>query len=335
MEDNIRSSSKKKPLISVVIPVYNVESYLRRCLDTVLAQTYQNIEIIIVDDGSTDSSGRICREYASKDSRIVVIRQENGGLSSARNTGIHYAHGRFITFIDSDDTVQKDMIVYLYHLISIFKCSMSLCCLTTVFTASGKIKKSGNGQECRINAHDAIESMLYHGFVDTSACAKLYDISLFATIRFPERKLFEDIGTTYKLFIKSGYIACGFKNKYNYFVRQNSIVTRTFSKEKLDLLEMTDTMANRVLDLYPDLKKAVLRRQVYARFSTLNQMITHGGWHAFPGQRMSMITYIKKYGKHLLYDPKVPNRDKMAILALLISPSFYVFLWKLYKKYSS
>ena len=94
MEDNIRSSSKKKPLISVVIPVYNVESYLRRCLDTVLAQTYQNIEIIIVDDGSTDSSGRICREYASKDSRIVVIRQENGGLSSARNTGIHYAHGR-------------------------------------------------------------------------------------------------------------------------------------------------------------------------------------------------------------------------------------------------
>ena len=161
MEDNVRSSLKKRPLISVIIPVYNVESYLGRCLDTVLAQTYQNIEIIIVDDGSTDFSRRICLEYASKDSRIVVIRQKNGGLSSARNTGINYAHGQFITFIDSDDTVQKDMITYLYHLISRYDCPMSLCCLTTVFTDTGKIKKIGNGQECRMSAHDAIESMLY------------------------------------------------------------------------------------------------------------------------------------------------------------------------------
>lgn len=333
MEDNAHSKSKKKPLISVVIPVYNVEFYLGRCLDTVLAQTYQNIEIIIVDDGSTDSSSRICREYASKDSRIVVIRQKNGGLSSARNRGIHYAHGKFITFVDSDDTIQEDMIEYLYHLISTYDCPMSLCCLTTVFKATGKTKAIGNGKECRMDAHDAIESMLYHGFVDTSACAKLYDISLFAAIRFPERKLFEDIGTTYKLFIKSKYIACGFTSKYNYFVRSNSIVTRIFSKEKFDLLEMTDTMAREVLALCPDLRKAILRRQLYARFSTLDQMITHGGWYAFPYERKVMIAYIMEYGKQVLFDWKAPCRDKIAILTLFISPSFYAFLWKLYKKY--
>ena len=333
MGDRVRSSVETDPLISVVIPVYNVEPYVGRCLETVLGQTYQHLEIIVVDDGSTDSSGRICREYAAADSRIVVIRQENGGLSAARNTGIHYAHGKFITFIDSDDTVQKDMIAYLYHLVAKYECPMSLCCLTTVFTGKDKRKEVGNGIECRMSAHDVMESMLYHGFVDTSAYAKLYDRSLFTSIRFPVGKLFEDIGTTYRLFIQSGYIACGFTCKYNYFVRPNSIVTGKFSERKFDLLEMTDTMAGDVLTVYPDLSKAIRRRQVYARFSTLDQMITHGGWDDFPRERKAMIAYIRKYGKQILQDPKAPRRDKVAVLALFLSPSFYALLWRLYKKY--
>lgn len=321
------------PLVTVVIPVYNVEAYIGRCLDTVVSQTYQNIEIIVVNDGSTDSSGEICRRYAAKDSRILIITQKNSGLSAARNTGIQNAHGKYITFIDSDDTVQQDMIEYLYKLIEKFDCPMSLCCLTTVFDGTGKKKEVGNGQECRMNAHDTLKSMLYHGLVDTAACAKLYDKSLFLGIRFPEGKIFEDIGTTYKLFIKSEHIACGFRCKYNYYVRADSIVTGTFSEKKFDLLEMTDMMAKKVSAVYPDLSKAILRRQVYARFSTLNQMIDHGGWDTFPCERTSMIAYIRKYGKHILCDREAPRRDKAAVMSLFISPSVYTLLWKLYKKY--
>lgn len=209
MGDRVRSSVETDPLISVVIPVYNVEPYVGRCLETVLGQTYQHLEIIVVDDGSTDSSGRICREYAAADSRIVVIRQENGGLSAARNTGIHYAHGKFITFIDSDDTVQKDMIAYLYHLVAKYECPMSLCCLTTVFTGKDKRKEVGNGIECRMSAHDAMESMLYHGFVDTSAYAKLYDRSLFTSIRFPVGNFLRTSGPHTGFLFKAGILPVG------------------------------------------------------------------------------------------------------------------------------
>ena len=104
-------------LISVIIPVYNVELYLRRCIDSVIKQTYKNLEIILVDDGSTDKSGEICDEYASLDNRISVIHKENGGLSSARNAGLKNAHGEYFGFVDSDDAIVEDMYEYLYDIL--------------------------------------------------------------------------------------------------------------------------------------------------------------------------------------------------------------------------
>lgn len=314
------------PLISVILPVYNVERYLDRCMESVMHQTYKNLEILLIDDGSTDLSGTICEKYATIDDRVRVIHQKNQGLSAARNKGIIESKGEYITFVDSDDYISCDMIEYLLFLILRFHCRMSLCSHTIVFSKSGKKKSLGDGRETKLSAHDALLSMLYHGNVDTSAWAKLYKCDLFKTIRYPEGKLFEDIGTTYKFFLESKWIACGFKSKYFYVIRKKSIVTSKFSIHNFDLLSMTDQMGQDVISVFPDLDKAVLRRKMYARFSILNKMI------GMKISRKEVDSFIHRYGKIVFLDDRTPRRDKVAIMAYLLCPQLYEYLWKLYSR---
>ena len=321
----------EKPLISVIIPVYNVEQFVERCINSVRDQDYKNLEILLIDDGSTDNSGILCDEFVRQDKRIFVIHKANGGISDARNCGIVHAKGQYITFIDSDDEVDLDYVSYLYSLIIKFKCKMSLCSHRILYEKSGKVINLGNYTEKVLSAKNCIEKMCYHDLVDTSAWGKLYEASLFREVAYPIGKKFEDIGTTYKLFIKSGKIACGFNSKYTYHIRENSITTDDFSPSKLDLLEMTDCMAHDVVHRYPELSQAVLRRQVYARFSTLNQMLNLDN-KIVGDSRDSIIQFIKTYVKDVLKNPLAPKRDKAAIFCLNVGFSFYKISWKLFKK---
>lgn len=317
------------PLISLVLPVYNVEKYLDRCMESVVNQTYKNLEIILVDDGATDQSGKICDEWAKKDKRITVIHKENGGLSDARNVGTDHASGEYISYIDSDDTVEADYVEYLYYLVKKFHTPMSLCTHNIVWGEGKKIKPLGNGEEKVLTDKEALESMLYHGQVDTSAWAKLYHKSLLKDIRYPKGKLFEDIGTTYQIFIKAGKIGCGFRPRYNYYIRQNSIVTGAFSIRKMDLLEMTDRMAVDVNITYPELKPATMRRRVYARFSTLNQ--TLGAENVVTIQK-DLISFILRHKEMLEADKKLPKRDKVALKLLSTSFQLYKIVWTFFKR---
>ena len=312
------------PLISVVVPVYNVENYLARCIDTITRQTYARLEILLIDDGSTDRSGAMCDDFAQRDERITVIHKKNGGLSDARNVGIEDAHGDFITFIDSDDSVEPDMVEYLLSLINKFKTDMSLSSHTVVFDDHRNVL--GNGHEECLTAEECIRKMLYHRDVDTSAWAKLYRREIFDTIRYPVGRLFEDIATTYKTFIASGRVACGYVSKYNYFVRGTSIVRSAFSARKFDLLDMTDGMGRDVLERYPSLARAVMRRRVYARFSTLNQM---DGVEGYVDERRQMIDFIKAHRREIMFDGAAPLRDKAAILCLALGEGFYHFAWRM------
>ena len=313
-----------KPCISVIVPVYNVDQYLDRAVRSILKQTYRNLEIILIDDGSNDASGKICDKYKFEDKRIIVIHKKNEGLSEARNAGINIAKGEYITFVDSDDNIEADMIEYLFYLIKKFKTSMSICSHKVIYEKSNKIRYLGNNKEELLDAEHCLLKMLYHKDVDTSAWGKLYDIKLFKNIRYPKGKLFEDIGTTYKFFIMSNFIACGYKDKYNYYVRENSIVTRKFSTKKMDLLLMTDSMGRDVIKIFPNLKQAVLRRKVYARFSTLNQLINVDGYYK---ERANLIRFIKKYKWKILFDRLAPKRDKIAILLLEMGINIYKFVW--------
>jgi glycosyltransferase involved in cell wall biosynthesis len=309
-------------LISVILPVYNVKDFLPKCVASVCGQTYKNLEILLVDDGATDGSGALCDQLAESDARIAVCHKPNGGLSDARNYGIARASGEYITCIDADDYVDSDYVEYLYELIRKYQTDLSVCQHRVVF--SDKVRDLGGTGDELISAHDSIRRMLYHDVVDTSAWAKLYRKSLFDGIQYPVGRIFEDIATTYKLMHKAGQIALGYESKYCYIMRATSIVNTGFSKKKLDLLEMTDQMAQEVLQWYPDLQSAVLRRQVYARFSTLNQMLHTEECAA---ERKEIIRYIRQHGKAVLRDPNTPKRDRAAIHLLNISYRLYRAVW--------
>lgn len=317
----------EQDLITVVVPVYNVELWLDRCINSIINQTYRNLEIVLVDDGATDNSGVMCDGWKTIDNRIKVLHKVNGGLSDARNAGIKIATGKYITFVDSDDSIDLDMIEYLYQLLIKHKCGMSLCSHRVFFEKSNKVKSLGNGKEEVLSAEECIKKMCYHDSVDTSAWGKLYERDLFNNIEYPVGKLFEDIGTTYKTFIASERIACGYKDKYTYYIRPNSITTRGFNIRKLDLLEMTDNMAEDVLKVFPDLDKAVLRRRVYARFSTLNQLLNVEG---YAKEKYELMSFISKNKLQILNNIKTPKRDKLAILLLWMNFAVYKFCWNLY-----
>jgi len=319
------------PLISVIVPVYGVENYISKCLDSILNQTYKNLEILLIDDGSKDRSGEICEEYRQKDNRIAVYHKQNGGLSDARNYGIDRAKGEYLTFIDSDDYIDEDYIEFLYDLIKEGNTRMSLCSLHVVYTSNGRVWDKGNGEKIKITGKQGIEMMCYDEEVDTAAYAKLYHKSLFENARFPKGKIFEDIGTSYLLFDQCAQLMCEFKSKYYYIIRPGSIVTSEFNEKKLDLIEMTDQMADYVDDKYPDLQKATLRRRGYARFSTLNQMLNVND-EKYIKIKKDMIKYLKRIAPNILRDQRAPKRDKVAYLSLLMGYPVYKFLWGLYIK---
>ena len=193
----------KEPLVSVIVPVYNVEKYLKRCVDSIIGQSYKNLEIILVDDGSTDESGKICDRYAEKDGRINVMRQKNAGLSVARNKGILRAKGDYVMLVDSDDWVSKKCISFLVRCAMENKSDIITCGEFLAF-GDGKLSPKVDRENCQQveTAIEGLRDMLYQRKLNNSAWGKLYRKELFKGVQYPVNKWYEDIGTTYKLFLK-------------------------------------------------------------------------------------------------------------------------------------
>lgn len=212
-------------LITVILPIYNVEKYLQRCISTVIKQSYKNLEIILVDDGSTDQSGKICDENAKIDNRIIVIHKENGGLSDARNAGIDIATGKYIAFIDSDDYVETDYIERLYGAIIAEQADVSICSFFYVDEADNII-----GLETIVNktsicrGKDILERALTpNGVGYVVAWNKLYKRELFRNLRYEKGKVHEDEFINYKLFWNCNNVVIISNLLYNYRQRNGSI----------------------------------------------------------------------------------------------------------------
>ena len=262
-----------KPLISIIVPVYNVEAYLAKCVDSILAQTYTNLEIILVNDGSSDGCGRICDEYAKQDKRIKVIHKQNGGLSDARNVSIDVATGEFITFIDSDDYVTDDYIMTLYSLIEKYECKVSIALYNTFVEGSKpKVVNRVYREDCQTNIK-AIEEMFYQEKYDTASWAKLYHSSLFATgIRYPKGIVYEDLATTYLLIFQSDKVAFCNRRIYNYLLRRDSIEGSSFSSKKMDsALKVCELMESH-LDILGKVMQAYQCRMMSFFFHLLLKM---------------------------------------------------------------
>lgn len=225
------------PLISVVVPIYNVEQYLERCVNSILQQTYQNLEIILVDDGSPDNSGAICDSYSFLDQRIKVIHRRNGGLSDARNVGLDMASGEFIAFVDSDDTIMPEMIEKLFQRIDIDQSDMSFCGYRQV-NQDGDILSEVVLPDNVLTGFEALKSSYEDiGVLYTLAWNKLYKKHLFQGIRFPVGKYHEDEFTTYKIIDQCVKISIVREALYLYYQRDNSIMQEDYSVKRLDGIE--------------------------------------------------------------------------------------------------
>ncbi|TPF97425.1 glycosyl transferase family 2 [Bifidobacterium sp. UTCIF-39] len=212
-----------QPLISVIVPVYNVKPFLAKCIDSIIAQTYANMEVIIVDDGSTDGCAVICDNYAQRYAHISVIHKENGGLASARNAGIDVAKGDYLGFVDSDDFIEPFMYEKLMYSILKHSCDLAVCGINYVFDDGAVIPKANIEPEQVLDFPDAIREMNTFRLYDMGAWSKLYKKELFEDIRFPVGKLSEDFFIMYRIFERAQRIVYVPDACYNYFQRTNSI----------------------------------------------------------------------------------------------------------------
>lgn len=256
----------EKDLISVIVPVYKVEKYLEKCIESIIKQTYTNLQIILVDDGSPDNCGKICDEYAKKDLRIEVIHKANGGLSDARNVGISKAKGRYIGFVDSDDYIKEDMYEILLNLIKKYDADVSICNLYDVIDGNECIRNKENGIR-EYSRLDILKEVLLDKNIQSYAWNKLYEKELFDEIKYPIRKKYEDIGTTFYLFEKCNKIVVTSEPEYYYLKRADSLVNNVTESTILDYTEI-------IIQRYLYIKQNIKELRKYNNYYLAKTLIT-------------------------------------------------------------
>lgn len=243
-----------QPQISIVVPVYNLEKYLESTVGMLTEQTYRNLEIILVDDGSTDASPAICDRLAAQDARILVIHTENRGVSAARNTGLRKASGEYIGFCDGDDQLDRDMYEYLYRLISDADADISICGVCTCY-ADGSRKMRQMGCDAVFQSPQEAICSLLHMKTSRSIYAKLFRADVISGLYMPEDiRVREDEYYSYMAFCRAKRIVCGAQAKYTYIRRDGSSSMAAFSEKFFDMLTVCDRLENEVGALFPELK---------------------------------------------------------------------------------
>ena len=238
-------------LISIIVPIYNVEQYLNQCLQSVCSQSYDNLEIILVDDGSSDRSPELCDEWAEKDSRIYVIHKQNGGLSDARNTGISCAKGKYIAFVDSDDWIEKDLYQKLWSELQQNNAQIAACRIVKVFEATLEEQKIYSEQKI-FTSKEALQTLLKGRDFCAVAWNKLYRRDVIGDIRFPVGRLHEDEFFTYRVIANASRLVLVPEAKYYYRQRAGSIMDKWTIKH-LDALDAFNERIHFLQVHYPDL----------------------------------------------------------------------------------
>ncbi|MDT6641236.1 glycosyltransferase, partial [Enterococcus faecium] len=257
--------------ISIIVPVYNVEKYLKKCVDSILGQTFTDFELLLIDDGSTDNSGSICDELAKTDNRIKVIHKENGGLSDARNIGIEVAKGDFIGFIDSDDYIDEDMYAFLYNNILKYDAELSMCGIYDVHK-NKEIKKLTPFSQL-VTKSEAIELVLDGKLVVANAVSKLYKKELFENVRYPKGKIAEDAAVILKIINQCNKIHVDTSQKYYYYHRGDSITSKKFTKKDFDIIDVWNENEKWIIKNYPQMYDKVHTRVCWAYFVVLDKLV--------------------------------------------------------------
>ena len=311
-----------KEKISIIVPVYNVEAYLEKCVESILKQTYTNLEILLVNDGSTDKSGELCDKLALRDHRIRVIHKENGGLSDARNRGIDEASSNLIGFIDSDDYIDEDMYETLYRQMVASKADLSMCGHYDVYHQIPE-KQVAEIKTWELMPEEAIKMVMEAKILSVTAVNKLYKKALFEQLRFRIGKIAEDAFIMVDLIHQCSKIVATNEKKYYYVHRENSITTQKFSLKFLNVIEAYEQNAKMISENYPDLYDVAIMRLNWAYFYVLDRLLVDND---FKDKVLEdrLISYLKKNKKSILMDSRFTRARKMSFLALCLSRKLYL-----------
>ncbi len=314
------------PEISIIVPVYNVEKYLDKCVNSILGQTFQDFELILVDDGSPDNCGKICDRYADIDKRLTVIHQENGGLSAARNAGIEVAKSRYIGFVDSDDYIAKDMYEVLYRNILKEKADLSVCGIYDVYENREPIIK--DPQYLILDKVKMIKLILEAKIVSVHAVNKLYKKELFENVRYPEGMITEDAAIILSLLEKTEKVVVDTRQKYYYYHRENSISSMKFSEKDLDTINVWEKNEIYILSNYPELSYQVHTRVCWSYFTVLDKMMNSQNVEEYRKDKNKIICYLRKNFTFIMKNQYFRVPRKIAAIMLKIYP----FLYKLFSR---
>lgn len=311
--------------ISIIVPVYNTEKNLSRCIDSILSQTYQNLEVILVNDGSSDGSGKIIERYHKLDNRIKVIHKDNGGISSARNAGLDIASGDFVAFVDSDDWIEHDIYEYCLELAKSSKSDVVDYGIVFVKGKHGTSSKEKYNTSTIEGNQEILKDYLLRGQTEKtpfSVCRKFYRLHLFNDVRFPAGKINEDIATNYKVLLKAKKLIKTDKVGYYYFQDSVSTTRNGFRKRDFDLIDASKELITLAEETqYPEIKQLARIKLARSYFSLLAKIAFYG----FEDKDINKTLIIRELTNNLrthyllLIRAPIPANRKIMITMLCIN----------------
>ena len=315
---------KEQPLISVIVPVYNVEKYLKKCVNSITSQTYENLEILLVDDGSTDLSGQICNEFEKNDARIKVIHKKNGGLSDARNAGLDRAKGQYYAFIDSDDYIQDNTIEIMLNAVKKNKSEISVCNMIR-FLEEGETVQF----YCPTN-HEVLYqgNQRYKTLNQPSVCNKLFEAKLFEGIRFPKGKYYEDTFVYHEVLYRANSIVLTGTDSYWYLSREDSIVGQPqYTERYFDFIEAVYKRADFLLkhDVQPYAKEACL--SLYAAIANAESNIEENT-KTIEKFSIARKQYTLAYNELMKTKNQIGIKQKLRLMLLKYFPKLHVKIYR-------
>ncbi|XRG78440.1 glycosyltransferase [Rossellomorea sp. GAMAL-10_SWC] len=309
------------PKISIIVPIYNVENYIHKCIDSILSQTFSDFELILVNDGSPDRCGNIAEEYSKKDSRIIVIHKKNGGLSDARNSGIEIAKGEYIGFVDGDDWIEPDMYKLLYDMCVEKECEIASC---NYFILKDNEKIENNPYPLMVQSRkEAMRTLLDGKMYNEVVCTKLFKRSLFEKQRFKIGIIHEDTDFTYRMIHESKKVCCVGSSKYNYLQRSGSIMEDSTKNIKIDSVLIYIDMYNFMIKYYPELCNKVLTKLVFTSLHLLNLFITNTNFSIYKNEYYKVTSILNKYSNKTVKLKELPFTVKILLLVIKIHPLIY------------
>lgn len=307
--------------ISVIVPVYNVEKYIRKCVDSILNQTMQDLEIILVDDGSTDRSGEICDEYREKDIRIKVIHKKNGGLSDARNVGEKNATADYVIFLDGDDYIHREMLETLYFPIKEQGVDLSTCGVFNVYDEK-EIPQYSKIEQFLCTGSKAFGLILEGNIIPGTICNKLIKREIADKICFPVGRLYEDVFYTLKLIPLVNQVYVTTKPMYYYVHRQGSITTSKFKEKDMDIVYAYRETMELVKKQYPDLVSQAEFRLLWAYFVVVDRTLELDNFKNNVYYQQSR-KFLKRNILQVIENPHFTRNRRMAAILLFLNINLY------------